>query len=112
MENKLNLKELTKDRFIIFDGGMGTELQARGLKTGETPELLNFTAPEIIKSVHLDYLKSGSDVISANTFGANRYKLEGCGKSVEEVILAGVQIAKTAVAESGKNAFQKIFQFF
>lgn len=103
MENKLNLKELTKDGFIIFDGGMGTELQARGLKTGETPELLNFTAPDIIKSVHLDYLKAGSDIISANTFGANRYKLEGCGKSVEEVILAGVKIAREAVAESGKE---------
>ncbi len=104
MENKINIKTLIKQKnFLMFDGGMGTELQARGLKTGETPELLNFTAPDIIKSIHLDYLKSGSDIVSANTFGANRYKLEGSGKSVEEVITAGINNAKKAIEESGRT---------
>ena len=104
MENKISIKSLIKQKkFLMFDGGMGTELQARGLKTGETPELLNFTAPDIIKAVHLDYLKAGSDIVSANTFGANRYKLEGCGKSVDEVITAGIKNAKKAIEESGKT---------
>lgn len=103
MENKININSLIKQKkHLMFDGGMGTELQARGLKTGETPELLNFTAPDIIKAIHLDYLKAGSDIVTANTFGANRYKLEGCGKSVDEIIAAGIKNAKKAIEESGK----------
>ena len=107
MENKsINIKELIAEKgFLIFDGGMGTELQARGLKTGEIPELLNFTAPDVIKAIHLDYLNAGADIITANTFGANRYKLCGCEKSVEEIILAGVKNARNAVTKSGRTSF-------
>ncbi|MBR4306254.1 MAG: homocysteine S-methyltransferase family protein, partial [Ruminiclostridium sp.] len=102
----MNIKELIAEKgFLIFDGGMGTELQARGLKTGEIPELLNFTAPDVIKAIHLDYLNAGADIITANTFGANRYKLCGCEKSVEEIILAGVKNARNAVTKSGRTSF-------
>jgi 5-methyltetrahydrofolate--homocysteine methyltransferase len=82
--------------FIYLDGAMGTMLQARGLKTGETPELLNLTSPDTLIEIHKEYIQAGSDIVYANTFGANSYKLEGCGHSVEEIITAGIKNAKKA----------------
>ena len=53
----------------IFDGAMGTMLQQRGLAPGQSPEELNITNPEIVESVHLDYLRAGADILITNTFG-------------------------------------------
>ena len=90
-------RELLKTRdYIIFDGAMGTMLQAAGMKMGETPEVLNITRPELLVSIAEQYYNAGSDVVYANTFGANRYKLEECGKSVEELVTAGIVNAKKA----------------
>ena len=93
--NKIK-KLLDKDGFVYLDGAMGTMLQARGLKTGEIPELLNLTSPQTLVEIHREYIEAGSDIVYANTFGANRYKLEGCGYSVEEIITAGIKNAKQA----------------
>ena len=59
----------------LFDGGMGTMLQAAGLEAGECPERLNLTAPETVAAVHAAYAAAGTDIITANTFGASRRKL-------------------------------------
>lgn len=102
----MEIKELLKEKeFIIFDGAMGTQLQAKGLKTGETPELLNLTEPELLKEIHTAYINAGADIVSANTFGANRYKLEHCGKSVNEIISAGIKNLKDAINKSGKKVY-------
>ncbi len=85
----------TKD-FTILDGATGTMLQRNGLKLGETPEVLNFTREELIIEAHRAYLEAGSDIVYANTFGANRHKLEGCGYTVEEVVKKALENAKTA----------------
>ena len=84
------------NKYIILDGAMGTEIQKRGLKLGGIPELLNITNPEMIEEIHLSYMEAGSDIIYANTFGANGYKLKNSGYSVEEVIGKGIEIAKRA----------------
>ena len=84
---------------------MGTMLQKSGLEAGEIPELLNLTHPDMIKNIHRMYIDAGSQIVYANTFGANRYKLEDCGHSVDEVIGTGIAIAKKACAESGKEAY-------
>lgn len=84
---------------------MGTMLQKSGLKTGETPELLNITHPEIIENIHSMYIEAGSDIVYANTFGANRYKLEGSGHTVKELIGAGIACAKNACRKSGREAY-------
>lgn len=92
-----DFRELLRERdYIIFDGAMGTMLQAAGMKIGEIPESLNITAPELLVSIHEKYLKAGADVIYANTFGANRYKLDGCENSLKEIITAGINNAKKA----------------
>lgn len=84
------------DNFIILDGAMGTEIQKRGLKLGGIPELLNITNPDMIEEIHMSYMEAGSDIVYANTFGANGYKLKNSGYTVEEVIGKGIEIAKKA----------------
>ena len=89
MSNRL--KELfDKKQIIILDGGMGTMLQAKGMQMGETPEKLNLEKPEWLIDIHRQYIDAGSDIIYANTFGANRLKLKRCGCSVDEVIKAAI----------------------
>lgn len=85
-------------KMILLDGASGTELQKRGLKPGQKPELLNIENPQMIIDLHRDYVKAGSLVINTNTFSANAYKLKGTGYSVEEIISAAIANAKTAVA--------------
>ena len=95
---------LEENEFVFLDGAMGTMLQKKGLKTGELPELLNFTAPEMIEEIHREYIEAGSRIVYTNTFGCNRFKLEGSGKSVDEVISAAVGIAKKACGEKALAA--------
>ncbi len=83
------------DEFIILDGATGTLLQKSGLKLGELPEILNFTNEDLIRNVHHKYLKAGSNIICANTFGANKHKLQNSPFSVTEVIEKGILLAKT-----------------
>jgi len=87
-------------RFILLDGAMGTVMQSMGLSTGRYPELLNLEAPEIMQGIHREYVNSGSEIIYANTFGANRLKLRGCGRSLEEIVSAAVENAR--IAAGGK----------
>ena len=81
---------------LLLDGAMGTMLQQRGMEPGGRPELLNLSAPELISGIHGEYVNAGSRVLYANTFGANAHKLRKSGKSVREVISAGIDIARRA----------------
>ncbi len=89
------------NRIVILDGAMGTVLQSRGLKPGGVPELLNLEQPELLKGVYKDYIAAGSDVIYANTFGANALKLARTGKTVAEIVSAAVALAREAAAGTG-----------
>ncbi|MCD7820756.1 MAG: homocysteine S-methyltransferase family protein [Clostridiales bacterium] len=95
----MNFAELLKTKpYLLLDGAMGTQLQAAGLKLGQRPEILCFTAPEVVTDVHRRYLQAGSDIIYANTFQANGHKLEGTGYTVRQVIRQAVALARAAVA--------------
>lgn len=83
-------------KIIYLDGGMGTQLQANGLKPGELPEAFMFEHEELLVNIHRNYIESGAQIIYANTFGANRKKLDKCPYSVEEVIKKAVDLAKKA----------------
>ena len=85
------------EEFLVFDGAMGTMLQEAGLKAGELPELLNFSHPETVTTIHRAYVEAGADVISANTFGANAHKL-GDAASVEDVFAAAIACARKSGA--------------
>jgi 5-methyltetrahydrofolate--homocysteine methyltransferase len=97
--NIVDFKELIKQGTVLLDGAMGTMLQNAGLEAGAAPELLNIDKPELIEDIHRKYVEAGSQIVYANTFGANRYKLKN--NSVKEIISAGISIAKKAC---GKKA--------
>ena len=90
----------------IFDGAMGTMLQAAGLEEGYCPELFNIERPEVVKDIHAQYLLHGSDVITTNTFGACGLKLEDYDLQdrVREINIAAVKVAKEAIAETKPTA--------
>lgn len=92
------LESLLSKKPVFFDGSTGTELQRRGLPPGMLPAVWNLEKPELVKQLHLDYLKAGSQVIETNTFGANRKQLEreGFGDKVEEINRKAAEIAFSA----------------
>ncbi|MFU0825048.1 homocysteine S-methyltransferase family protein [Clostridium sp.] len=96
----MGIKSDLLNKFIFFDGAMGTMLQNRGLKAGEVPETYNILHPDIIKEIHEKYIKAGANIVTTNTFGANELKLKDTGYSVEEVITNAVNIAKEAKKNS------------
>ena len=91
-------------RPFFLDGGMGTELQAKGLKPGETPELWNLARPDDVRAVHEAYFAAGADAVYANTFGANAAKYHG-DAPLEDVVAAGIGIAREAAARAGGKRF-------
>lgn len=97
-------KQLDKD-YIILDGAMGTMLQKSGMKMGEIPEVWSVTHPETLIDIHSQYLKAGADVVYANTFGANGYKLEGSGYSVKELVEAAIANARRACELTKPEAY-------
>ena len=88
-------------RFVFLDGGMGTQLQHRGLQPGQKPELAALEMPEILTAIHADYAAAGADLLLANTFGANARKLAGTGYSVAQVVEASLACARRGAASTG-----------
>jgi 5-methyltetrahydrofolate--homocysteine methyltransferase len=91
---------LASGRRIVFDGAMGTMLQTRGLAPGSNPEEFCMERPDILRSVHADYVRAGADVLTTNTFGGSRYKLPASLR-VEDFNRRMAEEARRAVAESG-----------
>ncbi len=88
---------LLKTRRVILDGSMGAILQGMGLPSGMKPMEWNTLRPDTVKAVHRGYLNAGADVVYANTFGFDPEELSNW----EELITAGVRIAKEAVKKAG-----------
>lgn len=93
----MNFKEYLKEHIVYLDGGMGTLLQAQGLRAGELPERWNISHPAEITAIHRAYLEAGSNVITTNTFGANglKFSLE----ELEAILSAAIANAKEAKAQ-------------
>ncbi len=92
--------EAIKEKVLILDGAMGTMLQERGLKPGQSPEELNLTMPEVVASVHREYIDAGADIIITNTFGGTRFKLShyGLEGKLAEINARAVEIARKEAA--------------
>ena len=98
----MQVNELFKQsNTILLDGGMGTMLQAAGLKLGARPEELNITDPTLIEGIHGQYAAAGSRIVNANTFGASAHKLAGSAYTLEQIITAGIANCKRACAPYG-----------
>src|SRR5215467_16193928 len=87
-----------KEGSVLCDGAMGTLLYAKGVFINKCYDELNLTQPDLIRSIHNDYLNSGADVIETNTFGGNSFRLDrhGLQDKVREVNLHGAQLAREA----------------
>ncbi|MBF7096598.1 homocysteine S-methyltransferase family protein [Alkalibacter mobilis] len=118
---------LDQDRFIFFDGAMGTLLQNE-IKEKILPEVVNIKYPEVLEKIHRMYAEAGVDVITTNTFGANELKLSTVGLEPEEVIEAAIKCARNAAGDkwvaldigplgkmmepTGKLTFEKAYESF
>ena len=89
----MSFREYLKENIVYLDGGMGTLLQANGLKPGEHPEHWNISHPEVITEIHKAYYDAGSNVVSTNTFGANVLKF---GDELETIVKAAFENANAA----------------
>lgn len=89
---------------ILSDGAMGSVLHARGVSFDECFDALNISNPALVAEVHREYIDAGSRMIQTNTFGANRFKLarHGLEKNLEQINIAGVEIARRAAQSAGK----------
>ena len=92
----VDLREKLNREIIIFDGAMGTILQRLGLDSNEVPEILNITHSEEITEIHKSYINAGCNVITTNTFGAGKVKLQNAEYSTDEIIRAAVRNAEKA----------------
>ncbi|MBU5635236.1 homocysteine S-methyltransferase family protein [Geomonas sp. Red69] len=98
---KMPFMQAVKERVLVLDGAMGTMLQERGLKAGQSPEEMNLTAPEVVAGVHRAYLEAGADIIVTNTFGGTKAKLEhyGLGDQVARINAEAVRIAREVAGD-------------
>lgn len=98
-KSKLFLDEI-RERVLVGDGAMGTELFARGVTPEEGLERMNLLAPDMVTRLHRDYVAAGSCVIETNTFGANLPHLASYGvesqEEVRRIIIAGASLARAA----------------
>ena len=95
------LQEIFGERTVLFDGAMGTMLYGRGVFINKCFDELNLSQPELVRSVHEEYLQSGAQVIETNTFGANAFRLQrhGLRDKVFSINEAGARLARQAVAQ-------------
>ncbi len=94
-------RERLEDGTILFDGGMGTMLYAKGIYINTCFDELNLTAPHLVRQVHEEFLRAGADVLETNTFGASSYKLEpfGLAQKLHDINLRGAQIAREVAGD-------------
>src|SRR6266496_2158321 len=87
-----------KTSAVLCDGAMGTWLYSKGIFINRCYDELNVSQPDLIRSVHHEYLQAGAEIVETNTFGGNSYRLErhGLGGKVREINFAGARLAKEA----------------
>ncbi len=101
----MNFAQFLKENIVLLDGGMGTLLQAQGLKPGEYPERWNLSHPDAVTAIHKAYFDAGSNVVCTNTFGANGLKFQP--DELERVVASA--IANAGAARDASTAPQEKF---
>jgi len=93
---------LDPEALVVFDGAMGTMIYARGVFINQCYDELSIKAPDLIRGIHDEYVKSGAEVIETNTFGANRLKLEqhGLSRDVHNINVAAARLAREAAGDA------------
>ena len=94
-------EEYVKDNLVLLDGAMGSLIYEKGVFIDKCYDELNLSRPELIGSIHEEYVRAGSRVIETNTYGANRFKLKSHNllDQIEEINLKGVALARQAAGD-------------
>ncbi len=105
MKKEAFIKRLSEGKPLVADGAMGTLLHDRGVGFDSCFDELNLTNPDLVSSIHQDYIQAGADIILTNTFGANRFKLERVGleELLVEINQTGVELTRRVVRASKKD---------
>ena len=109
MENRLTA--IFGTRNVLCDGAMGTSLYARGVFINRCYDELNLSQPELVRTVHEEYLQAGAEIIETNTFGANALRLQryGLADRVGDINRAGAAIARKAVSQRADKQAGKCY---
>ena len=107
MNNRLT--EIFGTRTVLCDGAMGTSLYARGVFINRCYDELNLSQPEMVRTIHEEYLQAGAEIIETNTFGANALRLQryGLGDRVAEINRAGAELARKAVNQLAEKQAER-----
>ena len=95
-------EEYIKENLVLLDGAMGSLIYEKGVFIDKCYDELNLSRPELIRSIHEEYIRAGARVIETNTYGANRFKLKSHNllEQIKEINLKGVSLAKEAADEN------------
>src|SRR6266851_8043027 len=95
-------REQLSRRVLVADGAMGTMLYEKGIFINRCYDELNLTSPDMIRQIHLDYVKAGAEILETNTFGGNSMRLAafGLGEKLRAINQAGVKLARDAARDT------------
>src|SRR5262245_4037806 len=101
--NQIKLLDALRNRVLLSDGAMGTQLQRAGLESGGCGEAWNVDHPERVLAIQRAYVEAGSDILLTNTFGASRIMLNRHdeGERTVEINRSAVAVAREALAGTG-----------
>ena len=98
----ISFEDFLKENLVLLDGAMGSLIYEKGVFIDKCYDELNLSRPDLITTIHEDYVRAGARVIETNTYGANRLKLgpHGLGDSVQEINARGEALARAAAVAS------------
>jgi len=96
-----SFREALHERVILFDGAMGTEIYRQGVFINRSYDEVSVSQPDIVRGIHAAYMRAGADVLTTNTFGANRLRLQpyGMDDRVEDINRAAVKLAREVAGD-------------
>ena len=97
----ISFEEFLKENLVLLDGAMGSLIYEKGVFIDKCYDELNLSRPDLIRSIHEEYLMAGANVIESNTYGANRFKLKSHNllEQMGEINRRGVELARSAAGE-------------
>ncbi len=103
----MNFLETITERPLVADGAMGTMINSRGIGFERSFESLNIANPEVILSIHREFVAAGADLIETNTFSATPNHLDrwGAASKCVEINAVGVRLAREAADEVPRRVF-------